>query len=300
MTLADARAMLLETVKQDGINFTPLQLDTALRVALGDFARKTKCIRGSFTLPLAANVFMATMTAGAGTVPADWRRERTQSIQVAYNSRGAWNSGTTYSPFDLVQNTGTPDSFYYVCTTANTNIQPPNSGYWQMVTTDVFCPVKITSEPQVNKYAQQYIGNGPYGNDAGYQEGWGWPGCQWLVPVVGCPVVAAFRNDSMLRFWPQTKQAFNLLFCYWQMFTTWTYGTTDPTVLAATTLNIPDDYIDCAITSGCAAQLMLYENKQDKLQDRMFKRFDELISEVHGTVNVDTANMSRRAMGIWN
>ena len=80
MTLDIARALLLETVKQDATVFTPTQLDTALQVALLKFCRDSTCTRTTFTQAITAGATSVTLTAGTSPVPSDWMRYRTLSL----------------------------------------------------------------------------------------------------------------------------------------------------------------------------------------------------------------------------
>jgi len=43
--------------------------------------------------------------------------------------RGAWNTGNTYAPYDLVN---APDGSVYICTVENIHQQPPNTAFWNL------------------------------------------------------------------------------------------------------------------------------------------------------------------------
>ena len=291
-TLTVARQLLLEAAKADSTQFTTTQQDIALAIKLGDFVRRTHCARGNFTLPVAASSYATAMMAGTAPVPADWRRERTISVHVDYNNTGTWNSGTSYNPFDLVVNTGTPDGFAYVCTVANTNQQPPNAAYWSQVTWDGYCPVNLVTEAEVAHWHEGM--NIPVPNlniprwivDRG---GYG------FVATLGVPVLAAFRDDATLVYWPQVSAIFQFYFKYWQLLTTWTWGTVSPSTV---TINVPDEYLQRAIVTGCVTQLQM-NTPAGRMTGVENQDYEALVKEVLGTVTVDTAIMSRRRAGIF-
>lgn len=293
MTLDVARALLLETVKQPATVLVPTQLDQALQVALGRFARETHCVRASFTNTVAAKTWMTTLTPGTSPVPADWVRERTQVLNIRYNNRGTWTASPTpaYSVFDMVQNTGTPDAFWYVCTVANPSTQPPDPAYWMLATYDTICTIILATEAMVRDYA---IGHRQFPRDWGYAASSGMPAFGWDGLVrMGVPCLAAFRDDNTLVYWPFNKTAVNLVVQYWQPLATWTIGTTSP---SGVTLNIPDDYIKDAIVTGAAGQL-LFNTPAARISAE--QQFEALIKNVAGTYAVDTNRMSRRAPGIY-
>ncbi len=291
-TLDVARALLLETVKQDSTSITPTQLDQALQTALHDFARRTHCVRSSFMLTVAANTWMTTMTPGTSPVPADWVRERTQSLNVRYNNLSTWSISTAYAALDMIQNNGTPDALWYVCTVANMGVQPPNTGYWRPVTFDTVGPVILATEAMVRDY-QCGGRNWPDGCRSALDSCRPWPGWECWIPTLGVPIVAAFRDDNTLVYWPFVTTAAQVAVQYWQPFTTWTLGDSNA---AAISLNIPDDYIDKAITTGAAGQLM-FNTPAARISAEA--QFEAYIKEVAGTYAVDTLRMSRRAPGIY-
>ncbi len=290
MTVDVARTLLLEACKASSSDFSTTQQDLALQVSLHDFARRTHCIRATFLQPLAANTWMTTLTAGTSPVPADWVRERTQVLNIQYKNCGTWLVGTAYNAFDMVQNNGTPDAFWYVCTTANTGVQPPNSAYWMLATYDTANAVILATEAMVRDYQ---IGRRQFDPLKG---GCARSGIEYDGLVrMGVPCVAAFRDDTTLVYWPFCKVSVNLAVQYWQPLVVWTAGTASPT---GVTLNVPDDYIQRAIVTGSASQLQ-WNTPAGRMASVEGQAFEALIKEVSGTYAVDTSRISRRAPGIY-
>ena len=122
-----AKAFVTQTGKQFAF---PQYLTIASASAPGDY------MAGQVTSydPVAGNL-MVTVSISAGSVAhTDWQISLSGSPGKGINWIGAWNSTTAY----LVGEGVLENSSAYLCTVANTAIQPPNAAYWSPIDLGIF------------------------------------------------------------------------------------------------------------------------------------------------------------------
>jgi len=68
-----------------------------------------------------------------------------------------WNSTTTYNVGDVVIN----DSIYYICTATNTNQEPPNATYWNLLYIDGK-EIDLSSDDRYVEWKDYFISQEPY------------------------------------------------------------------------------------------------------------------------------------------
>ena len=143
MDLVSLRDRVLARVQRANATFDVVDVDYAIQTALNELD-----LDSYFSLVYTDTVTMtvnnpevtisALLPSGVSNVDtAGIRPERVIRIELAYTDRGTWSdAGVSYAVNDIVKGDGDPDSFYYVCDTANTSSssnQPGESGgsiYW--------------------------------------------------------------------------------------------------------------------------------------------------------------------------
>lgn len=130
MLVSDARTRLKAAVLRGNSSYTDADLDYALQVALQDLDLTARVNRLSVNVPMRADDPRVSLQGVCGFMP-----DRVVRAEIAFTFRGAWQSGTAYTPVDMVTYPG--QQGFYVCTTGNTasasNAPGTEEGnsYWQ-------------------------------------------------------------------------------------------------------------------------------------------------------------------------
>lgn len=145
MDLATLRDRVQSRVQRANVTFSPTDIDYAIQAALNELD-----LDSYFSLVYTDTVTLTVhnpevtisgmLPSGVSDVITEGiRPERVIRVELAYTDEGTWASATSYQVNDLVKGDGDPDSYFYVCTTANTSDadnQPGTDGgsaYWSRV-----------------------------------------------------------------------------------------------------------------------------------------------------------------------
>lgn len=287
MYLATLRDMVRARVKRSAVSFSNVDVDYAIKQIVYDMD-----LDAYFSLIYTDPVTMEQYNPEvdiSGMVPADSgattatgiRPERVVRCEIAYTDRGTWASGTSYSVQDLVKGDGNPDSYFYVCTAANTaaaDNEPGTSGgqdYWTRRAYKRGDPIDILNRDTI---ANQ-LGTGVV--EGVYPQWWPFPDAGPQAP--GQPVKGGFLTQDIFIVWPPPDLAYKMVFIMQFPVTEWEPGET-----GAVNLLIPDNIIIPAIDGICSKL-----DSDHPLAERWEQQFQRHKKKVMGSTIVDAGTPMR-------
>lgn len=252
MNLTEARSIVAGVHQRD---YDVSQVDNAIKYALTETIRQTKCSRTTGSLALTANIAEASTSSLTDFLP-----ERLLYSELTYPDQGAWETGTSYAVNDIVIGDGDPDALYYRCKTAHTSgvsSEPPNTTYWEQVS----WPQRFDLQRAPYRHIADRLTN---------------------RLSVGRPEWIAFRVPSTAVVAPAPDASYTVRLTYYQPLVTWTSGTESP---GDVTINIPDEYVRGSLLFGAAAAL-LAKDPADIVYQVQWRQFQNHINQVRAAVGM--------------
>jgi hypothetical protein len=280
--------MVRARVKRSAVSFTNVDVDYAIKQVVYDMDLETY-FSLIYTDPVTMEQYNPEIDI-SGMVPADSgattatgiRPERVVRCELAYTDRGTWSgSSVSYSPQDLVKGDGTPDSYFYVCTTANTSSssnEPGTSdgdGYWARRAWKRGDPINLINRDNV----ANRLGTGIVGGV--YPMWWPFPDAGPQAP--GQPVTGAFLTQDLFIVWPPPNLAYKMVFIMQYPVTEW-----EPGESGAVDLLIPDNIIIPAIDGICSKL-----DSDHPLAEKWERQFQVHKRKVMGTTIIDAGVPTR-------
>jgi hypothetical protein len=272
MLLSEARSTVLSALRPDSSTYSNTDVDRAIRAAGSRFARDTRCCQATGTVTLTANspeVSISSITY--------LRPERAIWFEIGHSDQGTWATSTAYSKNDLVQGDGDPDSKFYVCTTGHTSSasnEPPNADNWSEVNWKRGWEVRVIGYSDLAQIKRDQESYG-FSRSGAFESG-------FPSDSADRPRVIGFLNATTAYLHPTPDIAYPLVIQYWQPFTTWTLGTTD-----ATTLNIPDEYVEPVMWYGASA-LLEFPDPKGRSGSVRWSNYLDAIAKAKGLASPNT------------
>ena len=261
VTLEEARDVVRNAARTSANASDDTRVDYAIRYVLQDLLRHAKVTGTVGTVAITGS---SAVSDYSGLTL--FNASRLRRVGIANVDTGTWGTGNSYAVDALTQGDGSPDSMYYVCTSAHTSTsttEPPNTSYWSPVA----WPQEYKCERADYSEVAARLNSESGGSDR--------------------PRIVAVRPDDETQnfyWWPvsPTDKIANVY--YDEELTSWSPGTTNPESIV---LNIPKEYIDGALWSGAAAVLMERDPKRRSGIDS-WQRYVEFRDSVAGEVGRDT------------